>query len=104
MKKIVKIVVFLIIMYIPIVNALEFNITSKHVILYNLNEDKVLYELNSDEEDQIASLTKIMTTIVAIENSKDLNHEVSITKEVFNGIQDYTKAGFKIGDTATTKE
>ena len=50
----------------------NFNITSKNVVLYNLNDNNVLYEKNASDSVSIASLTKIMTTIVAIENIKDL--------------------------------
>ena len=69
MKRILKIIIILFLFFnIDIVNALEFDITADNVILYNLNDDNVLYELNSDEMVNIASLTKIRTTIVAIEN------------------------------------
>lgn len=104
MKRLVKLLIILIILYIPYVQALEFNITSDYVIMYNMNDDKVLYELESDKETQIASLTKIMTTIVAIEHTKDFNKEVVISKDVFNGIDDYTVVGFKVGDKATIKD
>ena len=82
----------------------NFNITSKNVVLYNLNDNNVLYEKNASDSVSIASLTKIMTTIVAIENIKDLNKEIVITSEVFQGIEDYSKAGFNIGDKVTIKD
>ena len=104
MKKILRIIILILILYIPTVFAVEFNITSDYVILYNLNDDKILYELESEKKAQIASLTKIMTTIVGIENSKDLNQEVTITKEAFIGTEDYTKVGLKIGDKVTIKD
>ena len=104
MKKILRFIIFLIIFYVPVVWGLEFDITSDYVIMYNLNDDKVLYELESDKKAQIASLTKIMTTIVAIENSKDLEHEVVITADMLKGIKDYTVVGFRIGDKITVKE
>ena len=104
MKKIIKLFILLVIFYIPVVNALEFNITSDYVILYNLNDDKVLYELDSDKQAQVASLTKIMTTIVALEANKDLNAEVTITKDIFNGIEDYSVVGFRIGDKVSVKD
>lgn len=104
MKKIMHIIIILSLFLTESVYAEEFNITSKHVIMYNLNEDKVLYELDSNTKDQIASLTKIMTTIVAIENNKDLNKEVTITKEAFIGTNGYTTVGFKVGNIATIKD
>ena len=86
------------------VSAEDFNITSDHVILYNLNDDEVLYEQKSDEKTQVASLTKIMATLVAIENNDNLDKEVVITKEALQGIGEYTKAGFKAGNKATVRD
>lgn len=105
-KQLTKVFIVLLIFSINILNteAQNFNITSNNVILYNLNDNNVIYELESDKQTQIASLTKIMTCLVAIENIEDLNQEVKITKEVFNGISDYSKMGLKVGDTVTYKD
>ena len=48
------------------VNALD--IKSNNAVLYNLNDDTIVFSKNAHEITKIASLTKIMTTIVAIEN------------------------------------
>ena len=72
MKKILKIILICLLLSIKSAYAEEFNITSDYVILYNLNDNKVLYELNSEEKTQVASLTKIMATIVGIENNENL--------------------------------
>lgn len=106
MKKITKLFIIILLFSINLlnINAEEFNITSDNVILYNLNDNEILYELESEERVSVASLTKIMTTIVAIENIKDLNEEVVITKEVFTGIEDYSKMGLQIGDKVTYKD
>ena len=79
MKKI-KIIVLTICLFIPfLVNALEINdLYSENVIVYNKDENKILYEKNSEDTASIASLTKIMTTLVSIENIKDLNEKVTI--------------------------
>lgn len=104
MKKKICFFLLLIICQIQIVYAEEFNITSEHVILYNLNDNKVIYELASEEQTQIASLTKIMTTIVAIEEVEDLNQEVIVPREAFDGISAYSQAGLSIGDKVTIKD
>ncbi len=83
---------------------LKEKIGSSDVILYNLNDDNILYEENSSRKVQVASLTKIMTAIVAIENNKDLSQEVEITSEIFKGIEEYSRAGFKLNDKATYEE
>ena len=102
MKKLSKIFIILFIVFAPtIVFAASFDITGKNVILYNLNDDTVLYEQNSNEKTSIASLTKIMTTLVALENISDLDETVVITAEDFSGTDGYSKAGFSIGDEVT---
>lgn len=101
MKKFVKIFLLWFILGIDIVYAEDFSITSSRVILYNMNDQDILYELNSNEQTQIASLTKIMTTIVGIENIDALDEEVTVTKEAFLGIEEYTQMGLKVGDKIT---
>ena len=61
--------------------AFEFNINSKEVVLINLNDQKIIYEQNANQKTYIASLTKIMTAIIALENISDLNTKVSIIKD-----------------------
>lgn len=105
MKKILKYIlfVFLINLFIINLNAEELNLQSKNIVLYNLNDKNIIYEVNKDERISIASLTKIMTVLVAIENS-DLNKEVIITEEVFEGTSGFALAGFKVGDKVTIKD
>ena len=98
-----KKIIFTILLLFPIfVSALEIN--SKHAILYNLNEDKIIFEKNSNEITSIASLTKIMTTIVAIENIENVDAKVKITEKDFNGLYDASLAGFEVGDEVTYRD
>lgn len=105
-NKIKLILIWILLFSIQIVNvqAEEFDITSEHVILYNLNDNEVLYEKESTTKTQIASLTKIMTTIVALENIDNLEKEVTITKEAFKGISEYSQVGLKVGNKITIKD
>lgn len=66
---------------IDTVFAFDFKVYSKKALLINLNEDKILYEKNIDDKTYIASLTKIMTAIVALENISDLNKTNKIRYE-----------------------
>lgn len=93
-----KIIFLFIIFFLSIlkINALE--IKSENAILYNLNDNSVLYEKNSKDKVQIASLTKIVTAITVIENIEDLNKEVIITYEMIKGLSGYAKLGLKVGD------
>lgn len=82
--------------------ASELNLNSEKYVLYNLNENIILDKKDENKETSVASLTKIMTTIVAIENIKDYNEKVTITKEMFEDIAwDVSVAGFKINDIVT---
>lgn len=104
MKRVIRIILILILCQIQIVYAEEFNITSEHVVLYNLNDNEIIYELEGETKTQIASLTKIMTTIVALEEVDDLNEELVVPREAFNGISAYSQAGLSIGDKVTIKD
>ena len=86
---------------INIVFADNFDISGKNVILYNMNDYEIIYSKNAEEKTQIASLTKIMTTIVGIENIDDLNKNITFTEKDFEGTTGYSKAGFKVNDKAT---
>lgn len=102
--KILRKIIFLILIFfisINIVFAKEFvDLYSKNAILYDLNDNSLLYELNSKEKIPIASLTKIMTTIVALENIEDVNKKVTLNFKVFEGLieADASLAGFQVGD------
>jgi len=104
MKKKLIFIVIAFLFCINFVYAEEFIVSSDEVILYNMNDDSILYELDSHKRVQIASLTKIMTAIVAIENIDDLDQEVVITNKMFKGLEGYSKAGFKVGNKVSYLE
>lgn len=102
MKKFLSIFIICFFMFIgSSVRALE--LKSSNVVMYQLNEDKAVYKLNSDEMVSIASMTKIMTTIVAIENISDVNESLIITNDMFTGLyeQGASLAGFYVGQQVT---
>lgn len=102
-----KVVLFLILFLIPInVFALGLpDLYSNNVLIYDLTDNEVLQEKNSDEKRSIASLTKIMTTITAIENIDDIDEEITLTSEMINSVPWYaSKAGLKVGDVVTYKD
>lgn len=86
------------------VYADDFDITGKYVSLYNMNEDILLYSKNDTKKTSIASLTKMMTTLVAIEEINDLDEIVTIKERDFDGTVGYSKAGFKVGDKVTYRD
>ena len=107
MKRISIWTIILLCILLPInIYALDFDIYSKNVILYNTKENKVVYEKNSKEKISIASLTKITTGIVAIENIKDLDEKVTITNDDFKGLYEANAAlaGFRVGEEVTYRD
>lgn len=100
----VKIIWILLLSIIFIEKIGAIDIYSNNGVLYNMNENKILFSKNSQEKVSIASLTKIMTAIVAIENIDDLNQEITISEQAFIGLDGYAKAGFKIGQTVTYED
>ena len=65
------------------------------LLVKNLSSNEILYSKEAQREVQPASLTKIMTAILAIEQG-DLNRTVVITKEMLQ--VEPTKAGYKEGE------
>lgn len=88
------------------VYALDLDINSRNAIMYDISEDKLLYEKNSNEKVSIASLTKIMTCVVALENINNLDDTVKLTYKDFEGLLEAnaSQAGFKIGEIVTYRD
>lgn len=101
-----KILTFLLLFLLAplFVFASEFDITGEYVVLYNLNDDEILYEQNSNEQTSIASITKIMTALVAMDNISDYDSIITITTADFEGTTGYSKAGFSVGDRVTYRD
>ena len=57
------------------------NINARHAVILDRNSNTVLYGKKENETCKMASTTKIMTAIVTIENCKDLNQTVTISKK-----------------------
>lgn len=105
MKKFFTVIITFMVFCLP-VEAITFDLKSTNAILYNLNEDTVLYEEKSEENVAIASLTKIMTAIVAVENITDLNEEVTLLPQDFASLveQNASVAGFRIYEKVTYQD
>ena len=102
MKKIKLLTIFLFIISFSI-NIKAINIDSKYATLYNLDENEVVYSKDADEIISIASLTKIMTSIVTIENIEDLNTKVMVPYGTNYGLieQGSARVGFYEGSMVT---
>lgn len=73
------------------------NLYSPNAILVQLDHHRVLLEKNSRQKIYPASLTKIMTTIVAIEKLPDLQKNINLSTSMFQELYkaDASMAGFK---------
>ena len=86
----------------PAVRELDITgINSSYAVLMQADSGKVVGDINGETQMYPASMTKIMTAIVAIENLKDLNQEITLTNEMVADLyaQDATQAGFQPGET-----
>lgn len=104
MKTINKIFTIILFFFLFINNifAIEIDTYSEKYFLYNISDNEIILEKNSSEKSYIASLTKIMTVITAIENIEDFNKKVKITNEMLKDIEwDVAVAGFKVGEKVT---
>ena len=91
-KKLLIIIILLFQIIIPIkVRA------ASEIIVMDLDSGRVLFESNANERRLIASITKIMTAVVTLENS-DLERQVTVGEEVLKsyGTNTYIGVGEKI--------
>ncbi|MBS4176464.1 D-alanyl-D-alanine carboxypeptidase family protein [Lederbergia citrea] len=74
-----------------------FSVSSSGAVLMEQNSGRVLYEKNPHEKRRIASITKIMTAIIAIESGK-MNETVKVSKEAVytEGSSIYLQPGERI--------
>lgn len=107
MKKLLLKFCLILFVFVPfIVNGLENpNLYSEYYAIYDLTDDKMLSSLNADVETEVASLTKIMTVMIAIENVEDLDETVTITNSILNTVSwDASVAGLEAGDVVTYRD
>ncbi len=104
MKKLILVLIVALTFMVK-VNAIEIpNINSKYAYIYNLTEDKVMYEKDEGEEIKVASMTKIMTAIIVIEKNKDLDKVITVKDEDLRDMYEYTTTGFQNGDQVTIRD
>ena len=77
MKKILLFLILLIPFNIFALDLPDTNATN--VLVYDLTEDKMLFNKKGNEEHSIASLTKMVTVLTALDKETDLNKEITIT-------------------------
>lgn len=81
-------------------NTIPPEISARSALVYDLTTNKILYEKNAKERLPMASITKIMTAIVGIENKKE-NDRYLVTKENLVG---ENSMGLSEGEVLTLEE
>lgn len=102
MKKIIIILILL----IPLnIYAEEINLLTDKYIVYDETSDKVRLSSNENEKVKIASITKIATTLAAIEENVNLDEKVKYTYEIQNMIPSEAYVfGMKVGNEYTYRD
>lgn len=79
---------------------------SKHAILVDAQSGQVLARKRADEKAAPASLTKMMTVLLAIETQPDLDAPVTLPEDIFPALyaQGASLAGFVPGETVTVRD
>jgi len=74
------------------------------VYLFNADTGKTILQQNADQQQYVASLTKLMTALLLLESGKDLNGEVTVPTALTQEFKDIQNAngttmGLRIGET-----
>ena len=79
---------------------------SRHAILLDAQSGRVLAQKRADERTAPASLTKMMTVLLAIEGEPDLDKQVTLPEDIFPPLQieKASMAGFAPGETVTVRD
>lgn len=81
-------------------------VNSSNIVLMDVKSGIVIGDLNGKEQIYPASMTKIMTAIVALEAFSDLDHEITLSENIFYALdgQDATQAGFQPGESVRVRD
>lgn len=82
------------------------NLYSPYAILVDLDSGKIIGKHNEEEKIYPASLTKIMTAILAIENTDNLDETITMPTDFFRQLykENASMAGFEPGETVRLKD
>jgi D-alanyl-D-alanine carboxypeptidase (penicillin-binding protein 5/6) len=81
----------------------ENNIYSKYAVLLDVSNNEILADRDCEEQIYPASMTKLMSLLVAVENIKDFNDTYTITYDLISPLieQEAARAGFSSGETVS---
>lgn len=100
-----KLLIILMCLFLPVnVFANNLEIESKSAIVVNRNTNEILFEKEKDLELPIASLTKIMTVMVTLENISSLSDKVVVNSSDINNLYGYQVIGLTNGMEVSFKD
>lgn len=86
-------------------DTVEFSVDATAAMLIEMNSDTIVYEKNADDKIYPASLTKIMTCMLALELCKDLSESVTVTQSALDGLDpDGSTASLQVGEVLTMED
>ena len=75
----------------------DVSVSARCAVLYCANNNSVVFEKNAYKKMSMASTTKIMTSLIALENAQANDKEVAFTKEMIaEGSSMYLKEGYRL--------
>lgn len=82
------------------------SLDAKYAVIIDTEENEIVAYRNYNARMYPASLTKVMTLIVAVENIEDLSDTVTITEDMIAPMiaVDASRAGFAVGETPTLEQ
>ena len=84
----------------------EDDIVSEYAILIDVDSGEILAERNAHVRMNPASMTKILTALVAAEQAEDLDDKLTVTREItdYGYINDCSSAGFVIDERVSVRD
>ena len=81
-------------------------VISEYAVLIDLSDGHVVARKNADTVIYPASMTKVMTVLVAAENITDLDAEYAVSQETMNYVftNDCSAVNYEVGEVATARE
>lgn len=82
------------------------NVKSPYVALLDVENNTIIAGRNADERIYPASMTKVMSLIVAVEHLTDLSQTFTMTAEIIDPLyrEGASRAGFEAGDTVSAED
>lgn len=106
-----KLISILVILSIYISNVFgyiepDFELESEATVIYNIDFDQYVYSDKGEEILYPASITKVMTALVILNNTIDYNEKITITYEMLDGLAaaNASVMGLRVGEVISIKD